>query len=187
MTNDQIFNQKALDKLRSPDKLDSMIRITGPVGWMGLVAVAVLCFAIVLWSVYGSFTEKADGQGLILDSAGMVTVTHASAGKVTDVYVVPGNLVKKGDLIGRVEQPEASADMRMAEYGTGLATDDRDLQSRVYQYDAMRHQQTARSGFRITIKSIRKTEGTGKQPSGRLSLTITARADTADITAADTF
>ena len=109
MTNDQIFNQKALDKLRSPDKLDSMIRITGPVGWMGLVAVAVLCFAIVLWSVYGSFTEKADGQGLILDSAGMVTVTHASAGKVTDVYVVPGNLVKKGDLIGRVEQPEASA------------------------------------------------------------------------------
>ena len=147
MTNDQIFNQKALDKLRSPDKLDSMIRITGPVGWMGLVAVAVLCFAIVLWSVYGSFTEKADGQGLILDSAGMVTVTHASAGKVTDVYVVPGNLVKKGDLIGRVEQPEASADMRMAEYGTGLATDDRDLQSRVYQYDAMRHQQTARENI----------------------------------------
>ena len=52
-----------------------------------------------------------------------------------------------GDLIGRVEQPEASADMRMAEYGTGLATDDRDLQSRVYQYDAMRHQQTARENI----------------------------------------
>jgi len=147
VTNDHIFNQKALDKLRSPDKLDSMIRITGPVGWMGLLAVGVLCFAIVLWSVYGSFTEKADGQGLILDSAGMATVTHASAGKITDIYVASGNVVKKGDLIGRMELPEVSADTRMAEYGTGLATDDRDLQSRVYQYDAKRHQQSARENI----------------------------------------
>ena len=58
MSNDNIFNPKALEKLRSPDKLDSMIRITGPVGWMGLAAVSLLCFAIVLWSIYGSFTEK---------------------------------------------------------------------------------------------------------------------------------
>ena len=65
MNSDKIFNPKALEKLRSPDKLDSMIRITGPVGWMGLATVALLCFAIVLWSVYGSFTEKAEGYGLI--------------------------------------------------------------------------------------------------------------------------
>ena len=30
MNSDKIFNPKALEKLRSPDKLDSMIRITGP-------------------------------------------------------------------------------------------------------------------------------------------------------------
>ena len=58
MSNEQIFNRAALDKLRSPEKLDTLIRITGPVGWMGLVSIAVLCFAIVLWSFYGSFTER---------------------------------------------------------------------------------------------------------------------------------
>ena len=91
MSNGNIFNPKALEKLRSPDKLDSMIRITGPVGWMGLAAVSLLCFAIVLWSIYGSFTEKAEGYGLIVDSAGVVNITHAASGKVTDVYVKTGS------------------------------------------------------------------------------------------------
>ena len=147
MTNDKIFNPKALEKLRSPDKLDTMIRITGPVGWMGLAAVSLLCFAIVLWSIYGSFTEKADGYGLLLDSAGVVNVTHAAAGKVTDVYVKTGSHVRKGDRIARMEQPEQSADTRMAQYGTELGTSDRDVQSRVYEFDAKRYQQAARENI----------------------------------------
>ena len=163
MNNNTIFNPKALEKLRSPDKLDSMIRITGPVGWMGLAAVALLCFAIVLWSVYGSFTEKAEGYGLILDSAGVVNITHAVSGKVTDLYVKTGSRVQKGDLIARMEQPEQSAETRMAQYGTELGTNDRDVQSRVYEYDAKRYQQTAReniySDYEGIVGEVMEAEG----------------------------
>ena len=144
MNSDKIFNPKALEKLRSPDKLDSMIRITGPVGWMGLATVALLCFAIVLWSVYGSFTEKAEGYGLILDSAGVVNISHTVSGKVT---VKTGSRVQKGDLVARMEQPEQSADTRMAQYGTELGVNDRDVQSRVYEFDAKRYQQAARENI----------------------------------------
>ena len=147
MNSDKIFNPKALEKLRSPDKLDSMIRITGPVGWMRLATVALLCFAIVLWSVYGSFTEKAEGYGLILDSAGVVNISHTVSGKVTDVYVKTGSRVQKGDLVARMEQPEQSADTRMAQYGTELGVNDRDVQSRVYEFDAKRYQQAARENI----------------------------------------
>ena len=154
MNNDSIFNPKALEKLRSPDKLDSMIRITGPVGWMGLAAVALLCFAIVLWSVYGSFTEKAEGCGMILDSAGVVNITHAVSGKVTELYVKTGSRVQKGDLVARMEQPEQSADTRMAQYGTELGTNNRDVQSRVYEYDAKRYQQTARENIYSDYEGI---------------------------------
>ena len=139
-----IFNRAALDKMRSPEKLDTMIRITGPIGWMGLIAVCVLCFAILLWSVYGSFTEKAEGRGLILDSAGVVNISHVASGKITELYVQTGMTIHRGDLVAHMEQPEQSADTRMAQYGTGLATDDRDVQSRAYQYDAKRHQEAAR-------------------------------------------
>ncbi len=145
--NDNYFNQAALNKMRSPEKLDTMIRITDPVSWMGMASVTLLCFAIVLWSFYGSFTEKAEGRGLILDSAGVVNVTHSVSGKITGILVHTGDKVHKGQLIAHMDQPEQSADTRMAQYGTELATNDRDVMGRVYQYDAKRHQQAARENI----------------------------------------
>ena len=67
--NNQIFSQEALDKLRSPEKLDTMLPITTPVSWMALIAVLVLLFVVVFRSIYGAFTVK-DSMGLITDSTG---------------------------------------------------------------------------------------------------------------------
>lgn len=161
--NDNFFNRAALDKLRSPEKLDKMIRITRPVGWMGVASVAVLCFAIVLWSVYGSFTDKAEGCGLILDSAGVVSVTHSTFGKITEVFVRTGQKVRKGEIVAHMEQPTQSADTRMAQYGTGLAANDRDLRSRVYEYDAKRQLESAREevycGYDGVVDEVMVTRG----------------------------
>ncbi|MBR0102955.1 MAG: hypothetical protein IJQ01_05605, partial [Selenomonadaceae bacterium] len=101
--NSQIFSQEALDKLRSPEKLDTMLPITTPVSWMALIAILVLLFAVVLWSIYGAFTVKADGMGLIMDSAGLMNVTHTANGKIAQLYVRPGMTIKKGDLIAHME------------------------------------------------------------------------------------
>ena len=137
----QIFSKEALDKLRSPEKLDTMLPITTPVSWMGLIAILILLFAVVLWSIYGAFTVKAEGMGLIMDSAGMMNVSHIATGKISKLYVRPGMRVKRGDLIAHMEQAERSADTRMAQYGMGLASSDRDAMGRAYQYDAKRYQQ----------------------------------------------
>ncbi|MBO4401625.1 MAG: HlyD family efflux transporter periplasmic adaptor subunit [Selenomonadaceae bacterium] len=137
----QIFSQEALDKLRTPEKLDTMLTITTPISWMALVAILALLFSVVLWSIYGAFTVKADGMGLIMDSAGVMNVSHVASGKISSLYVQPGTAVRKGDLIAHLEQPEQSADTRMAQYATGLASSDRDAAGRAYQYDAKRYQQ----------------------------------------------
>ncbi len=137
----QIFSQEALDKLRSPEKLDTMLPITTPVSWIALIAVLVLLFSVVLWSIYGAFTVKADGMGLIMDSAGVMNVSHIATGKISNLYVRPGMTIKKGDLIAHMEQATQSADTRMAQYGMGLASSDRDAMGRAYQYDAKRYQQ----------------------------------------------
>ncbi|MBQ4403735.1 MAG: hypothetical protein II857_04930, partial [Selenomonadaceae bacterium] len=139
--NSQIFSQEALDKLRSPEKLDTMLPITTPVSWMALIAILVLLFAVVLWSIYGAFTVKADGMGLIMDSAGVMNVSHIANGKIAHLYVQPGMKIRKGDLIAHMEQATQSADTRMAQYGMGLASSDRDAMGRAYQYDAKRYQQ----------------------------------------------
>ena len=139
--NNQIFSQEALDKLRSPEKLDTMLPITTPVSWMALIAVLVLLFAVVLWSIYGAFTVKADGMGLIMDSAGLMNVSHSTGGKIDRLYVRSGMVIKKGDPIAHMAQAAQSADTRMAQYGMGLASSDRDAMGRAYQYDAKRYQQ----------------------------------------------
>lgn len=138
----QIFSQEALDKLRSPEKLDTMLPITTPVSWMALIAILVLLFSVVLWSIYGAFTVKADGMGLIMDSAGVMNVSHIANGKIAQLYVHPGMTIKKGDLIAHLSQAEQSADTRMAQYGMGLASSDRDAMGRAYQYNAKEYQQT---------------------------------------------
>ena len=139
--NSQIFSQEALDKLRSPEKLDTMLPITTPISWIALIAILVLLFSVVLWSIYGAFTVKAEGMGLIMDSAGVMNITHIANGKIAQLYVRPGMMIKKGDLIAHMEQAEQSADTRMAQYGMGLASSDRDAMGRAYQYDAKRYQQ----------------------------------------------
>ena len=137
----QIFSQEALDKLRSPEKLDTMLPITTPITWMALVAILVLLFSVVLWSIYGAFTVKAEGMGMIMDSAGVMNISHVATGKIAHLYVNPGERVKKGDLIAHMEQPEQIADTRMAQYGMGLASSDRDAMRQAYQYDAQKYRQ----------------------------------------------
>ncbi len=138
----QIFSQEALDKLRSPEKLDTMLPITTPISWMALIAILVLLFSVVLWSIFGAFTVKADGMGLIMDSAGVLNISHVASGKIGRLYIKEGMPIRKGELIAHMEQSEQSADTRMAQYGMELASSDKDAMGRAYQYNAKEYQQT---------------------------------------------
>lgn len=139
----QIFSEEALEKLRSPERLDLMLPVTTPIGWMSLAGIGLLLFSIFLWSIFGAFTVKADGMGLIMDSAGVVNVSHITGGKVENVFVKNGSRVKRGELIAQVAQATQSADTRMTKYGMGLAQNDRSAMEKVYQYGAKREQQSA--------------------------------------------
>lgn len=141
MESNRLFSKEALDKLRSPERLDNMLSVTTPISWMLLAAVLIFIFSILLWSIFGAFTVKADGMGLIMDSAGIVNVSHIASGKITDIYVSTGDIVKRGDKIAHMSQAERSADTRMAQHGMGLATNDRDAMGKVYEYDTKRYQQ----------------------------------------------
>lgn len=141
MNINRIFSREALDKLRSPEKLDMLLPITTPINWMALVAIGVLLFSVVLWSIFGAFTIKIDGMGMIMDSAGIVNISHTANGKIDQIYIHYGSQVKKGDLIARMEQPAQDADTRMAQYNISLAQNDRDAMSRASEHDAKKTQE----------------------------------------------
>lgn len=141
MNINRIFSREALDKLRSPEKLDMLLPITTPINWMALVAIGVLLFSVVLWSIFGAFTIKIDGMGMIMDSAGIVNISHTANGKIDQIYIHYGSQIKKGDLIARMEQPAQDADTRMAQYNISLAQNDRDAMSRASEHDAKKTQE----------------------------------------------
>ncbi len=138
-----IFSKEALDKLRSPEKLDTVLPITTPIGWMGLAGVAVMMVAVVIWSIFGSFTVKAEGMGMIMDSSGLSKVSSIAGGRVDKLYVHSGEKIKKGELVAHLELPQETAATRMAQYSPELASSNRDAENRVHEFDSRRYQKEA--------------------------------------------
>ncbi|SFT79214.1 HlyD family secretion protein [Selenomonas sp. GACV-9] len=153
-TGDQIFSKEALDKMHSPEKLDMTMTITTPIGWMGLIAVAVMMLAVVIWSVFGSFTVKADGMGLIMDPSGVGKISTLSGGTLDELYVHPGDRVEKGALIAHVSMVQEEAATRMAQMGPEMANSMRDAAARVREFDSRRYQQEATANIYSTFNGI---------------------------------
>ncbi len=59
-----LFNQKAMDKMRSPDELDKALRIASP----GILAVLCACVIFILgflaWGIFGRITSAVSTTGV---------------------------------------------------------------------------------------------------------------------------
>ncbi len=101
-----IFRKVSLERLSSPEQLDQMFTVTTPRAWFALLAVGCVLAASLLWGIFGSVPTKVAGQGMIIKSYGVYNITHTSGGQISDVSVAVGDLVKRGHVVARVDQPE---------------------------------------------------------------------------------
>ena len=49
----QLFREKSLERVSSPEQLNDYIRVTNPSVWMALAAVVFLLIGICVWGVFG--------------------------------------------------------------------------------------------------------------------------------------
>ena len=57
-----LFRQKNLDRVSSPEQLNDYIRVTKPSVWLVLVALIILLAGMLIWSIFGTVEVKdADG------------------------------------------------------------------------------------------------------------------------------
>jgi hypothetical protein len=66
MEQHRLFRKAALDKLASPERLDVLMQVTSPLGWLALLTMAVLLASIVAWSIFGSMSETVYGEGILV-------------------------------------------------------------------------------------------------------------------------
>lgn len=135
MDKSKLFSKEALEKLRSPERLDSMIRVTTPAEWLLMCAVVIMLLSIIIWSVLGSFTIKSEGMGLITDYGGIFDVVHESSGVVQNVYVKKGDHVEKGDIVATIFSSNEVAEMALASNNIEIASGRMEVESKTYDRD----------------------------------------------------
>lgn len=91
-----IFRKTALERLSSPDQLDSMLKITTPMSWVGIGAAAALAAAVVVWSFVGRIPETVSAPGFFVHSYHTNTLYSTAAGQVHEILVKPRMLAEPG-------------------------------------------------------------------------------------------
>ena len=54
----QIFREKSLKQLSTPEQLTDYLRVTGPGVWFVLVGILVLLFGSLMWGIFGTIVSK---------------------------------------------------------------------------------------------------------------------------------
>lgn len=83
-----LFRPEALAQLDAARQIDARLSVAPTRAWLALVAVGLLVAGAAVWSVFGRAPITVDGSGILLPPSGLVAVTSARGGTVTDVPTV---------------------------------------------------------------------------------------------------
>jgi HlyD family secretion protein len=97
------FRKAALEKLSSPEKLDQLIKVTGPRAWLGLLAITLILLTGVGWAFLGKVKTKLNAIGVLLGGE-VHEIVSTSQGQLISFKVNIGDKIEDGDIIAVVEQ-----------------------------------------------------------------------------------
>lgn len=134
-----LFRKSALDRLSSPERLDTVFVAASPGYWIAFLAVALLVGAAVAWSVVGRLPTRVAGDGILLSARGEVFSAPArGAGSLLEFKVQPGQRVTAGQALAVIDQTltrrrrdgEAATLSLMEARHTGLVAEEREQRLR---------------------------------------------------------
>ena len=111
----QIFRQVSLDRLASPEQLDQALVVTSARGWLALAALGGLLLVALGWGIFGSIPTKVAGACILVRPGGVDEILAPGSGRLSDLSVDAGDMVRHGQLIARVERSEAMDQIKSAE------------------------------------------------------------------------
>jgi len=103
----KLFRDDVLDRLSSPEQLDTRLVVVRHYGWLALLISLGLMALIIVWSVTGSLSTKVTGDGIILGKGGSLSIVNApKSGRLVQYHVDVGERIEKGQILASIEQPE---------------------------------------------------------------------------------
>src|SRR5690606_17314354 len=99
------YRKADLDKLTSPEQLDQLLTVTTPRAWSAQAAAAVIFVAGTVWGFGGRVVDAVPGDCVLVSSAGTRDIVFEYSGRITDIRPEVGDLVKRRQVVARLEQP----------------------------------------------------------------------------------
>jgi HlyD family secretion protein len=114
-----------LDRVSSPERLDSLVEITGPGLWIVLGTILFLAATLVVWSLVGAVPSWVNGKGILVAYGGHVYDSPALAeGTLVERDILPGTAIRQGEVIATLDQPPLAQQIRDAQaQAKALATE----------------------------------------------------------------
>lgn len=91
-----IFRHSAIEKLSSPSQLTKLLVVVRLRGWIVLISLCAILFAILMWSVVGQIPIITTGQGILLAPEAQFAIKSPTDGAVSEVYVKVDQMVPRG-------------------------------------------------------------------------------------------
>jgi multidrug resistance efflux pump len=103
--NNEVFRKVSVERLSSPEQLDTLMRVTSPKGWLALAALGLLLVSAIAWGYWGTLSTRIGSQGVLIQPGGLQNIYSESSGTITDIRIGKNDYVNKGDVVARIEQP----------------------------------------------------------------------------------
>jgi len=109
-----IFRKTSLERLSSPEHLDTIMRVTGAKHWLALLGMFLILGVAMIWGYAGNIDTKVSGSGVIVRAGTVLNVGAGGSGLVTSIAVNLGDRVKADQVVAQVSDPEMLEKIRLA-------------------------------------------------------------------------
>lgn len=110
-----LYRKAALEKLASPERLDVLMQVTSPRGWLALYTMGGVLFAVLIWSVFGSIPTRVDGDGILIRGGVLREIRATAPGELVALGVRINDVVKQDQVVGQLRQLDYSDEIRATE------------------------------------------------------------------------
>jgi HlyD family secretion protein len=108
-----LFRKKSLERLSSPEQLDRLIQVASPKSWLILSCSGCFILLALIWSILGRLPIAVAGQGVLTHPGQVVDFQAIASGQLTSLQIKVGDVVRKGQVIGTIAQPELEKQLQL--------------------------------------------------------------------------
>jgi HlyD family secretion protein len=112
MPSNPLFRSRALEKLSSPERLDTLMQVTSPNGWLALYTIMALLAGVLVWSIIGSVPTRVDGEGMLIRGGVLREIRASGPGEVKTLTLRINEMVKAGQDVGELVRPDYREEVR---------------------------------------------------------------------------